>query len=79
MSKAFADAANPEECTKCAAESGSKAITSFVRDVKEAKKRGEWSKEDKKAIKKELKDTFKPLKGEMKSAWKGRWQQKQEA
>ena len=79
LSKAFADAANPEECTKCAAESASKALTTFVRETKESKKNGEWSKEDKKAVKKELKDLFKPLKGDMKNAWKGRWEQKQEA
>lgn len=81
LSKAFADAANSEECTKCAAESASKAVTTFVRETKQAKKNGEWSKDDKKAVKKELKDIFKPLKGEMKSAWRdrGRWEQKQEA
>lgn len=81
LSKAFADAANSEECTRCAAESASKAVTTFVRETKQAKKTGEWSKEDKKAVKKELKDVFKPLKRDMKMAWKdkGRWEQKQEA
>ena len=76
LSKAFADAANPEQCTRCAAESGSKAISSFMVDMKQAKKNGDWTKEDKKAIKRELKHVFKPLKGEMKNAWK---EQKQEA
>lgn len=38
--------------------------------MREAKRSGEWSKEDKKALKAEVKAMFKPVKRNIKALWK---------
>lgn len=38
--------------------------------MREAKRSGEWSKEDKKALKAEVKAVFKPTKKNVKALWK---------
>jgi hypothetical protein len=72
LSKALADAANEDGCTKCATESGARALTMFLKEVHTAKKSGQWSKQEKKAFKQEAKGLFKPLKGDMKELWKSK-------
>jgi hypothetical protein len=72
LSKALADAANEEHCTKCATETATKALTEFIKESHDAKKSGQWSKQDQKAFKQEAKGLFKGMKGDAKSIWKAK-------
>ena len=65
------DATSDDGCTKCAAESGSRALTELAADAKKAKKEGRFTKEDKKAMKAEMKPMMKDLKLDAKRRWKG--------
>jgi Sec-independent protein translocase protein TatA len=47
-----------------------RTVTLSIRELKSAKKNGEFSKEEKKAMKAEVKATFKELKDEVKRTWK---------
>ena len=57
---------------KCVVDEAAKALTSCTRDLRAAKKGGEWSKGDKKALKKEAKGLFKGVKRDVKSMWKNK-------
>ncbi|KAJ5207043.1 hypothetical protein N7491_002326 [Penicillium cf. griseofulvum] len=67
---ALNDIADDNKCTKCTVENISTLLTGYVRDLRAAKQSGTWSKEDKKALKAEIKDLLKPVKKEVKSLWK---------
>lgn len=47
-------------------------LTAYVTDMKAAKKSGQWSKEDKKALKAEAKAVGKRVKGSVKLAYRGK-------
>ena len=70
LSQAFAAAAEDDRCLKCAAESVIPELSVCMQDMKKAKKSGEFSKEDKKALKRETKLLFKGFKKEAKTVWK---------
>lgn len=59
-----------KKCTKCTVENISTLLTGHVRDLRVAKQNGVWSKEDKKALKTEIKGLLKPVKKDVKSLWK---------
>lgn len=63
MSGVLADLANDEnQCTTCAAGTIAKVVSSLSTEMKLAKKNKDFSKEDKKALKKETKLLFKEVK-----------------
>ena len=72
MSAALNDLADEGKCTKCTVENISTLLTGHAREIKAAKRNGEWSKEDKKALKAEVKGLFKGVKKDVKGLWKGR-------
>jgi len=69
LSAALANIADNDQCTKCATESATMSLTSFLREIHDAKKSGQWSKQEQKAFKTEAKGLFKGMKGDMKEAW----------
>ena len=69
LREALAGLVDEAHCTKCATESTPKALTSFAKDIRAAMQNGQWSKEEKKTVKKEAKWLFKGMKGNMKEMW----------
>ncbi|GMF79815.1 unnamed protein product [Aspergillus oryzae] len=69
LTVALNDIADERQCTKCAVETASGLLTGYVREVKAAKKNGQYSKEEKKALKKEIKDLAKGVKRDVKALW----------
>jgi hypothetical protein len=49
-----------------------RTVTLCARELRAAKRSGEWSKEEKKAMKKEAKATFDEIRQEMKRTWKSK-------
>ncbi|KAL4735896.1 hypothetical protein BDV11DRAFT_195078 [Aspergillus similis] len=76
LTAALNDLADEKKCTKCTVEKSTALLTSHVRDIRDAKKNGQWSKEEKKALKTEVKTSFKPVKKAVKALWKEGKQQK---
>lgn len=70
LAAALNDIADEKKCTKCTVENISTLLTGHVRDLRAAKRSGMWSKEDKKALKAEIKGLLKPVKKDVKSLWK---------
>ncbi|KAK4862375.1 hypothetical protein LT330_002508 [Penicillium expansum] len=70
LAAALNDIADEKKCTKCTVENISTLLTGHVRDLRAAKRSGMWSKEDKKALKTEIKGLLKPVKKDVKSLWK---------
>lgn len=64
---ALNDAVNDDRCTKCATETIANTTAAYIRELKAAKKNGEFSKEEKKALKAEAKALFKTVKSEIKA------------
>ncbi|KAM0250865.1 hypothetical protein ACHAP5_002085 [Fusarium lateritium] len=56
-----------EQCAKCAVQAAVAIITGFVQEMYTAKRSGKLSKEDKKALKLEVKGLMKGIKGDIKS------------
>ncbi|KAJ4127848.1 hypothetical protein NW768_008127 [Fusarium equiseti] len=56
-----------DQCAKCAVQAAVSIIAGFVQEVYTAKKSGKLSKEDKKALKSEVKDIMRGMKGEIKA------------
>ncbi|KAF5864096.1 hypothetical protein ETB97_008502 [Aspergillus alliaceus] len=63
------DIADENQCTKCAVENASTLLTGYVREVRAAKRSGQWSKEEKKALKKEIKALGRGVKRDVKKLW----------
>jgi hypothetical protein len=76
LTSALNDLSDEKKCTKCTVEKSSALLTSHVRDIRAAKRNGQWSKEDRKALKAEVKSSFKPMKKAIKALWKEGKQQK---
>ncbi|KAJ5928809.1 hypothetical protein N7466_007765 [Penicillium verhagenii] len=70
LKQALNDINDQEKCTKCAVENASTVLTTQVREIREAKRNGEWTKEERKALKAETKAIFKPVKKSIKALWK---------
>ncbi|KAJ5824268.1 hypothetical protein N7447_006608 [Penicillium robsamsonii] len=70
LATALNDITDEKKCTKCTVENISNLLTSHVRDLRAAKRSGMWTKEDKKALKMEIKGLLKPVKKDVKSLWK---------
>ncbi|KAJ5671888.1 hypothetical protein N7507_001015 [Penicillium longicatenatum] len=70
LTKALNDINDQEKCTKCAVENASTVLTTHVRGIRELKQNGEWTKEERKALKAEVKGIFKPVKKSVKALWK---------
>ncbi|KAJ5646857.1 hypothetical protein N7490_003229 [Penicillium lividum] len=70
LTKALNDINDNEQCTKCAVQNASTLLTTHVREIKTAKRNGEWTKEERKALKAEVKGVFKPVKKAVKALWK---------
>lgn len=66
------DALEGNRCTECTFEATAHTLTAYVTEMKAAKKDGQWSKEDKKALKAEAKAMGKRIKGSVKLAYKGK-------
>ena len=71
LSAALANAVNEDQCSKCNIESVAQASAMLMKDLKKAKKSGQWTKEDKKAIRMETKGLFKEMKQAMKNIREG--------
>lgn len=69
ITTALNNIADEKQCTKCTLQSTSTLLTSHARDIR-AVKHGEWSKEDRKTLKAELKGLFKGVKKDAKGLWK---------
>lgn len=72
LSVALADAVHGEGCTTCAVESAGQTLTSYLRDLRAAKKSGQWSSAEKRAIKAEVKGLMKGMKRDLRSIWKNK-------
>lgn len=72
LTNALNDINDNDKCTKCAVENASTLLTTQVRDIRGAKRNGEWTKEERKALKAEAKGIFKPVKKAVKALWKER-------
>ncbi|KAJ5977290.1 hypothetical protein N7501_000632 [Penicillium viridicatum] len=70
LATAVNDIADEKKCTKCTVENISALLIDNVRDLRAAKRSGVWSKEDKKALKVEIKYLLKPVKKDVKGLWK---------
>ncbi|KAL4732998.1 hypothetical protein BDV11DRAFT_100905 [Aspergillus similis] len=76
LTAALNDLADENKCTKCTVEKFSALLTSHVREIRAAKKNGQWSKDERKALKAEVKSSYKPVKKAAKALWKEGKQQK---
>lgn len=76
LTAALNDLADENKCAKCTVEKFSVLLTSHVREIRAAKKNGQWSKEERKVMKAEVKSTYKPVKKAVKALWKEGKQQK---
>ncbi|KAL4809804.1 hypothetical protein BDV18DRAFT_129679 [Aspergillus unguis] len=70
LTTALNDLADPNKCTKCTIENSSTLLTGHVRELRAAKKNGQWSKAERKALKAEVKSSFKSVKKDIKALWK---------
>lgn len=71
LSAALNDLVDEEKCTKCTVENLVPLLEGHLKDLKLAKRNGEWSKEDRKTLKAEFKSLFKPAKKSLKVILKG--------
>lgn len=74
LSSALADVGNANCCSKCATESAAHIFTAYLRDLRAAKKNGQWSAEEKKALRAEAKGLMKEIKRDIKKVWKAKRQ-----
>jgi hypothetical protein len=72
LSLALTDIAEGRGCSECSMKEVARTVTLCVHELRDAKKKGEWSKEEKKAMKKEVKATFKEIKQEVKRTRKSK-------
>lgn len=70
ISSALNELVNEKKCTKCTVENLSTLLTEHIRNLREAKQNGEWTKEDRKILKAETKSLLKPVKKQLKGLWK---------
>ncbi|KAL4961070.1 uncharacterized protein BDV14DRAFT_181106 [Aspergillus stella-maris] len=70
LTTALNDLADSNKCTKCTIENSSTLLTTHARDIRAAKKNGQWSKAERKALKAEVKSSFKSVKKDVKALWK---------
>ncbi|KAJ5381801.1 uncharacterized protein N7496_004229 [Penicillium cataractarum] len=70
ISSALNELVDDKKCTKCTVENLSTLLTEHIRNLREAKQNGQWSKEDRKLLKAETKSLLKPVKKQLKSLWK---------
>lgn len=66
---ALSSLVDEKQCTTCSVQTASTLLTGHARDIKTAKN-GQWSKEDKKALKAEVKGLLKGIKKDAKGLWK---------
>ena len=66
----MSDAGDGKGCVKCATKDVVLILTAYMRDIRAAKKSGKWSKEEKKALKAEVKGFLKEVKRDVKQTWK---------
>lgn len=59
-------------CTKCLIKEVARTVTIYAKELCAAKRNGEWTREEKKALKREAKATFQEVKGEVKETWRGK-------
>ena len=72
LAQSLTDAANNERCTRCAIEDSVRTLTQLGAEAKKAKKESKLlsTKEEKKAMKQEVKGVMKAMKPEIKRMWK---------
>lgn len=72
LGAALIDTVDRHGCAQCNAKDAVHALTVYMRDLREEKKEnGKWFKEDKRALKVEVKAFLKEIKRDAKQAWKG--------
>lgn len=71
LSSALASATEEGACLKCVSETITQTLTTFMQDVRTAKKNGQWSRDERKAIKAEAKGLMKGMKHDLKHSWRG--------
>ncbi|KAF5010783.1 hypothetical protein FDECE_3080 [Fusarium decemcellulare] len=67
LAAALDDLRDENRCAKCAVQTAANLLIGYFQDIREAKKNGQWSKEEKKALKLEIKDLAKSVKADVKS------------
>ncbi|KAJ5098918.1 hypothetical protein N7532_005919 [Penicillium argentinense] len=70
LAKALNNVTDGTKCTKCTVDEVSALLTDHVKSLRLAKQNGEWSKEERKTLKAEVKLLFKPVKKGVTSLWK---------
>lgn len=70
ISSALEELVDEKKCTRCTVEDLSTLLTEQIRNLREAKQNGVWSKEERKAMKAETKSLLKPVKKQLKGLWK---------
>lgn len=63
ITTALDHATDGAHCTRCTANEAARTLTRYLFEMREAKKAGEWSKEDKKRVKVEMKGLMREVKG----------------
>lgn len=63
MGNALDHATDGEHCTRCTANEAARTLTRYLFEIRQAKKEGNWSKEDKKKLKVEVKGLMREVKG----------------
>lgn len=69
LSTALSDTANSRGCLKCTIKDTVHMLTVYARDYKANRKNEPWSKEEKKAMKAEVKAFFGEIKRDVKETW----------
>jgi hypothetical protein len=64
------DALDGETCTRCTVETATTVLSNYMKDLKAAKKSGQLSKHETKALKAETKGLLKGVKRDLKAAWR---------
>lgn len=72
LSSTLAGAGNENCCSKCVTKNAAQTLALYLRELRAAKKNGEWSAEEKKALKKEVKGLFKEIKHDVRKTWKAK-------
>ena len=61
---------DPDQCTQCSTQALATTLTDYVKGLREAKKSGNLTKEERKELKAEVKFLFKSVKKDIKTIWK---------
>lgn len=70
LTAALNDLTDEKKCTQCSLERSSALLTSHVREIQAMKKKEQWSKGERKALKAEIKTSLKGVRKDAKTMWR---------